>query len=253
MKSRILLLSISGLILFIIFIFIFITGNHNKNISVVSDLAYNRGNSENEVYIYENGSYVPYIVITDDYAGNTLLLRKEALPQNYRINSYDSYYPDSDLDRYLNSVFLSSLENIKSDIVETEIEVTAKDSIGISGEETEKISRQIFILSGNEMCCSSENMAEEGMPLNYFKSISNRETLQNGKKVSCWLRTPNTFYVSCSYVIGDNNKMGFTNASDFNAVRPAFCISGSYPVKKSSFESASGEKRYVLEEPRSEQ
>lgn len=68
MKSRILLLSISGLILFIIFIFIFITGNHNKNISVVSDLAYNRGNSENEVYIYENGSYVPYIVITDDYA-----------------------------------------------------------------------------------------------------------------------------------------------------------------------------------------
>ena len=245
MKSRILLLSISGLILFIIFIFIFITGNHNKNISVVSDLAYNRGNSENEVYIYENG---PYIVITDDYAGNALLLRKEALPQNYQISSYDSYYPDSDLDRYLNSVFLSSLEKVKSDIVETEIEVTAEDSIGVSGEETEKISRQIFILSGHEMCCSSENMAMEGQPLSYFKSISNRETLQNGKKASCWLRTPNTFYVSCSYVIGDNDKIGFTNASDFNAVRPAFCISGSYPVKRISFESASGEKRYVLEE-----
>lgn len=248
MKLRILLLSIGGLILFTIVIFIFSMGHHNKNISVVSDLAYNSGNSENEVYVYENGGYVPYIVITDDYAGNTLLLRKEALPQNYRINSYDSYYPDSDLDRYLNSVFLSSLEKVKSDIVETEIEVTAEDSIGVSGEETEKISRQIFILSGHEMCCSSENMAMEGQPLSYFKSISNRETLQNGKKASCWLRTPNTFYVSCSYVIGDNDKIGFTNASDFNAVRPAFCISGSYPVKRISFESASGEKGYVLEE-----
>ena len=248
MKLRILLLSIGGLILFTIVIFIFSMGHHNKNISVVSDLAYNSGNSENEVYVYENGGYVPYIVITDDYAGNTLLLRKEALPQNYRINSYDSYYPDSDLDRYLNSVFLSSLEKVKSDIVETEIEVTAEDSIGVSGEETEKISRQIFILSGHEMCCSSENMAMEGQPLSYFKSISNRETLQNGKKASCWLRTPNTFYVSCLYVIGDNDKIGFTNASDFNAVRPAFCISGSYPVKRISFESASGEKGYVLEE-----
>ena len=43
------------------------------------------------------------------------------------------------------------------------------------------------------------------------------------KDSSWWLRTPNTYYLSCTYVIGANNKIGTTNAYDKNGVRPAFC------------------------------
>ena len=37
---------------------------------------------------------------------------------------------------------------------------------------------------------------------------------------------PNTYYTSCVYVIGANNKIGFSNAYDKNGVRPAFCVPG---------------------------
>ena len=46
------------------------------------------------------------------------------------------------------------------------------------------------------------------------------------QKSSWWLRTPNTYYTSCVYVIGANNKIGFSNAYDKNGVRPAFCVPG---------------------------
>ena len=43
-----------------------------------------------DFYIYENGVYIPFIVVTNDYDGKTLLLRKEILELPRKYNTYDS-------------------------------------------------------------------------------------------------------------------------------------------------------------------
>ena len=48
------------------------------------------------------------------------------------------------------------------------------------------------------------------------------------------MRTPNTYYLSCSYVIGDNNKLGFTNSYDQNGIRPAVCVEGDTKIELKS-------------------
>ena len=44
------------------------------------DLAYDAGGSV-RVYLQESGSYVPYLVLTQDYGGNCLLLREYLLDE----------------------------------------------------------------------------------------------------------------------------------------------------------------------------
>lgn len=202
-----------------------------KKVSSISDLSFENNTSTNEVYVLENNKYIPYIVVSSKYNRNTLLLRKDVLDTPFSLNDYSSFYPDSELDIILNNDFYSTLSKINDKILETEISVTTESAIGISGTSTENIKRKIFILSCSEMGISSENMAQEGTLLKYFKNIDNRIALCNGKKSSTWLRTPNTFYVSCSYVIGANNKIGSTNVYDKNGIRPAFCVQNSLPVE----------------------
>lgn len=62
--------------------------------------------------------------------------------------------------------------------------------------------------------------------LRFFEKEEQRIVLKENQKSSWWLRTPNTYYTSCVYVIGANNKIGFSNAYDKNGVRPAFCVPG---------------------------
>ena len=99
----------------IFFILPFILGlltscNSRKEAQVISDLAYSSRNQENcIVYLQENGEYVPFIVVTDDYNGNVLLVRKEVLPEPRRINEYFSYYEGSEIDHYLNEEYLGTL------------------------------------------------------------------------------------------------------------------------------------------------
>lgn len=78
----------------------------------VSDLAYDEADSINYIYIMENGKYTPFLVLTDDYNGSTLLLRKEVLDENRRFNNYSAYYANSEIDLYLNEEYLKSLTEI---------------------------------------------------------------------------------------------------------------------------------------------
>ncbi len=49
----------------------------------------------------------------------------------------------------------------------------------------------------------------------FFEKEEQRIVLkENQKKQIRWSRTPNTYYTSCVYVIGANNKIGFSNAYD---------------------------------------
>ena len=77
-------------------------------------------------------------------------------------------------------------------------------------------------------------MAIEGETLKFFCNEENRKAYLNGETTSWWLRTPHTYYLSCTYVIGDNNKIGSTNSYDSNGVRPAFCVSRNVKIELKS-------------------
>ena len=89
------------------------------------------------------------------------------------------------------------------------------------------LKRKIFLLAYSEVMEDQNiNAASEGTFLRFFEKEEQRIVLKENQKSSWWLRTPNTYYTSCVYVIGANNKIGFSNAYDKNGVRPAFCVPG---------------------------
>lgn len=198
----------------------------------ISDLAYTRVNFTNLVYIKEEDQYVPFVVLSDNYCGNTLLVRRDVISEHRRLNDYSSYYKDSEMDRFLNNEYLMRLPEIEPYIASSNIVITRDDALGLSKTDTETISRKVFLLSCSELGIDdSPNMAIEGETLNFFCNEENRKVYLDGENSSWWLRTPNTYYLSCTYVIGDNNKIGSTNSYDNNGVRPAFCISGNVKIE----------------------
>lgn len=206
---------------------------------VIKNIAYNKINSDNKsdytIYLRENNSYVPFLVIDNDYYGNTLLLRKDVLEQPRRISEYTSYYENSEIDAFLNSDYLNYFdENTRSKILDSVLEITNNDSIGCSGTKSTVILRKSFLLSFTEINCSGPNSAPEGKNLKFFKNPDNRIANCNGAKTTWWLRTPNTYYVSCTYSVGCDKDIGIGNSSDANGVRPAFCVDGSTKIVKSS-------------------
>lgn len=206
-----------------------------KEMKKVSDLAYDRNNSINYIYVLENGKYTPFLVLTDDYCGNTLLLRKEVIDENRRMSDYSAYYANSEIDLYLNEEYVKSLTEISQYITTSNVEITCDDALGVSGLDTEAIDRQVFLLSCSEVGVGdSVNIAPEGKTLEYFQKEENRKVYVNEESSSWWLRTPNSYYLSCTYVIGDNNKIGFTNSYDRNGIRPAFCVVGDMQIELKS-------------------
>ena len=218
-----------------------------KPVSVISGLAYGQnGSADHVVYILEGDSYVPFLVLTDSYGGNTLLLRRDVLEEPKRINEYSSFYENSEMDAYLNSEYLSKLSEIGPLIQSSEITVTDESAIGFSGTGTKTIHRRVFLLSCDEVGFGhSVNAGQEGKAIDYFVPVENRTANRGGVPYSWWLRTPDTYYLSCTYVIGSNNKLGATNAFDENGVRPAFCVPGSSKIERST-EIIPGQTVYVF-------
>ena len=202
----------------------------------IGSIAFTNRSSEYTVYLLERNEYVPYLVLTDDYnkEGKTLLLRRDVLPHPRRINDYDSYYNNCEVDNFLNSDYLSLLSNNNFDIISTNLKISKKSSIGNCGSETETIERKIFLLSCTELCLDDMiNCGKEGEPLAFFANNS-RIVLNGEKKYSWWLRSPNTYFDSASYVIGSNNKVGTANSSDKNGIRPAFCVDSDLQIQKNN-------------------
>jgi hypothetical protein len=177
----------------------------------------------------ENNRYVPYLVLTDDYNGNTLLLRKYILPETRRINEYYSYYENSEIDNYLNGEYWNEFSEIKDLIIDSEIEIIADSAIGYSNRNTTAIARKFFLLS---LCELALDMEFEGSPLAYFKDKNNKIAyMEDNIASSWWLRSPEPSWLSLTYAVGSENTLGFTNSSDKNGIRPAFCLSSDLKVK----------------------
>ncbi len=163
---------------------IFSSCSEKKDISTLSDLVYNKQNkSNNEVYLLENDVYVPYLVITDDYKGNALLLRRNVLDEPLRINEYYSYYEDSEIDLFLNSTFLEQFSEIANLIKSVDITIITESSIGVSGDEKTTINRKIFLLSIGEL--NIDSVEQEGVSIDFFNEVENRISYtENGSCVS---------------------------------------------------------------------
>ncbi len=203
------------------------------------------------VYLKENDTYVPYLVLTSDYNEHALLLRKELLEENHVFHEdgygYASYYKDSAIDRFLNEEFVLLLEpKIQEEIVESEIVITAKESIGKAGEETELIERKVFLLSYAELCFTLFGATlKEGEALSYFDNPENRIGYKNGVVDEWLLRSPNVCWFNM--VLGINKKGGCGGAAAEKAygVRPAFCLSNTLGVELCG-DIVEGETVYVI-------
>lgn len=218
-----------------VFLVIFFTFKTIDKKTFIADIAFdaNKGNN-NTVYLLEKHGYEPYLVITQNYCGNVLLLRKNLLYTPMNINNYSSYYEDSNIDVFLNTDFLDSLGDFSNSVLVSNIEITSEDVIGYSLEDTKTIQRKAFLLSCTEMNIHNEvNQAKEGRALDYFKVSKNRclEISKNNIS-SWWLRTPNTYYLSCTYCISSDGMIGIGNSSNKNGVRPAFCVPSTLIVKE---------------------
>ena len=205
----------------------------NKEPTIISDIAYDvNSKSDNIIYVNENGIYTPFIVLTDNYNGNTLLLREELLREPMQINDYYSYYEYSTIDNYLNNEYLDSLKESDDLILESNIEIASEESTISPVEETISITRKVFLLSCTELNYKKTTFCAEGKPLKYFENYENRIAYRNGERKSWWTRTAERGYKCCTIGIGPENSMGFGNSSSQNGIRPAFCVSPSTEIIK---------------------
>ncbi|MBR4544673.1 MAG: hypothetical protein IKO14_01660 [Oscillibacter sp.] len=192
----------------------------------IGELSYDVRPGSCTVYVPEKGAYVPFLVLTADDTGNTLLLRRDILPDARPFNSYSATYPDSAIDRYLNTEYIQYLDAVQPLIRFTDIAVTAPDALGVSGDAVQTVQREIFLLSCTETGFTElVNAGKEGDALSYFTDPAHRTaSRENGTAASWWLRTPDTYYLSAAYGIGADGSLGSGNAYNENGVRPAFRV-----------------------------
>lgn len=215
-----------------------------KNLNL-RDVAYKDGSNVDNftVYIKENDSYEPYLVIADDYSGNVLLLRKFLLDEPVCFSERKShgerggYYPNNYIDSYLNNNFISRFsEEMQENILSTPIDVATVKSVGGEGfvSEVETVLRKVFLLSAREMNIKNEIAGMEGTPLLFFKNKNNFiARTKDGTTRPYWLRSSYLEDDIQALVVKSNGS--YTN--DFVLrnyyIRPAFCLDGNVLAKAS--------------------
>lgn len=223
----------------------------------INDIAYDVNKKLGyTIYLRENEQYVPYFVLTNDYGGNALLLRKHLLDETKPYNGQTvvpSYYEDSEIDKFLNNVFSKTLSNVVGDeIVESTVMITSIKSIGCVGTDIHNIQRKIFLLSYTETAQEESLVnAVEGTQLKFFKDDIDavRSTSSSGEYKSWWLRTPNTAYFNTVYGISPDGYVGVCSVGGSegtydNGVRPAFCLPKDTVIHQ---DNVNGEKVYIIQ------
>ncbi len=237
----------SAIYLLVLVILLLLSGCKPKEVAeptrdlpeTLRDLAYDAGGS-GHVYLQESGSYASYLVLTQDYGGNCLLLREYLLDEPRIYNGPGrkaSYYGESDIDHFLNEEFIHVYpDGLRQHMAETNIEIAAKESIGHCGEETTVIQRVLFLLSYAELDGTpSRTILKEGSSLLYFSDKKNRiaACYEDGKQGSWWLRSASTSGTAYACGVSAEGVMGSSGIYDpnpdggyFSGVRPALCFPG---------------------------
>src|SRR5690554_5530521 len=211
------------------------------------------------VYIEENDEFVPYLVLTSDYNGNTMLLRKYVLEEErpYNEDSQEVFYENSLVDKFLNNEYIKTLSDyVQDNIVNTQVLVTSTytSEIGNRELETYKIERKAFLISYTELGLERIRVAKEGKSLEYFenKKSYSAYAYEGGEERIWYLRTP---YFGNSgdavWVVGIDGTLAGKGILEFgeelakSSVRPALCVDNSLLIKESK-EVVDGETVYVI-------
>ena len=208
---------------------------------MLKDIAYdNRSNYSNTVYIQEEESFEPYIVISKNYNNGVLLLREYLLDDEICFSaekSYGScggYYPISNVDNYLTSVFLQKLPpELRQQVLETSIKVASLDSVSTGGRGVESVKRRVFLLSAKELGIKSFVASKEGNRLSYFNDSANWIAVNSsGDARNYWLRSAFLGDDIQAWVIACDGKYGGSRVSAPLALRPAFCLSSDTKIER---------------------
>ncbi len=207
-------IAVAGAALFAVVLTVWSRGM-NRSLTL-ERIAYDRSRKNPVVYIREHETYVPYLVLTSDYDGNVLLLRKNLLPETMQYKpskyvqeegvpggwtnwEYGAYYEESSIDAFLNTEFPKVFSpGVQEAIRDTTIEVTDKASYEEEtwANVTHTIERKVFLLSAAELdekYSIGYNVTEEGTPLKYFKNKEyavKTAYMADGAAWPYWTRTP---------------------------------------------------------------
>ncbi|MCL2373579.1 MAG: DUF6273 domain-containing protein [Defluviitaleaceae bacterium] len=233
--------------------------------TTIADIAYDvrNGRADYRIFLKENGNFTPYLVLTANYngSGNVLLLREHLLDQTVAFNyspygrnlwsglDFGSYYPNSNIDTFLNTEFVSTLcEAVIAAMAPSDIEVTDKGSIGVTGRTSNIITRYVFLLSLRELDGPRLNVSvPEGRALRFFRNDFTRRTasFSNGMSSPYWTRTPETWNTSVVFTMGVQG-IGAGVADLYTGVRPAFAMCRSTTITTST-DIINGENVFVLD------
>lgn len=218
----------------------------NRLASKLIDLAYgNPGRRDNIIYIQENGEYVPYLVFAVDHYGGNLLIVRQNLTEETVIyedtnifGAEGSYYPDSNVDKYLNETFITKFTSALQEAIPTsnvEIaalgEVNAKNpfSGGRYTRGIEVIQRKIFLLSAVEVGIDSGRSmaAKEGERI---KALDQELDLFPAP-METWLRSAYLWDDTHAWMYSMET-YGEWPISDSLPLRPIFALSPNLAVEK---------------------
>lgn len=211
---------------------------------IISDISYNNiSGFKNEIYIKENDEYIPYIVLTDDYNdSNVLLIRKNVVSEKMSFNNKNSklhYYPESDIDNYLNNKFINVYsEKLQENILETPIEVTSKEVVELSNHKrkTELINRKLFLLSATEYGIKNNMATTEGKKIEGLEKYLTKDVE--------WLRSAYLWEYYLVWTISSEN-IASEYENNLAYIRPAFTVAKDLEIQKTS-KIIEGESTYVI-------
>ena len=215
--------------------------------TTIADIAYDtrRRTADYRVYIEESGDFVPYLVVTANHNGNVLLVREFLLDETMHFNpsphesppghslwarqDFGAYYEDSYIDIFLNSIFIDTFWGAAREaMVLSNIEITDKSSMGVTGRTSKHIYRYVFLLSLRELHrIELRTVVPEGKSLDYFTSSYTRRVARraDGIAIPYWTRSPQTWETYRVMAIGATNAMvDFATADRHLGVRPAFSV-----------------------------
>lgn len=217
----------------------------------IGSLAYNYSKSEELVYLLEDGKYIPYLVLHNNYSNNddTLLLRKNVIVNDEYYMDYNGSimiekiynnhlemsnfidYEKTAVDNFLLNIFPKKFEEKLLNIINnTELSI----SLNFDGVyDNKEINRQFFVLSFLELNTTDtwQNQSTNKTILKYFEDDS-RRIAQNdaGITVVYWTRT---YSWSGFGAIGLNGSyITETSTEAKYGVRPALTINSNIKIKK---------------------
>lgn len=226
--------------------------------------------SESILYLKENGTETPFLVLKHDYegSGRTLVLRKGLYDKRIWSSNGTNDYAASDIDAWLNGEYLALLEDTVQNMIEP-VSIPYTPTSGTELLEQARLERRAFLLSDGEACNGMpySPMLEpsfppaEGEKIAFFLSQGEIADALDADGISgkWWTRTPcvrkenvfvdpsmvsttkmyeavtvATYDTSANIQIGNPIKMVRKIYADLEALegsRPAFTLPADMPVE----------------------